>query len=425
MRNGKKIIIYAIVCVLLCAVVFPMNVSAAQSVDTDQICQLQIRYFFAERPVTGAQFHVYKIGDVKESGICTLTDPFADYPVDTAHLSSGVLSDSAELLYSYALLDELEPDAVMTVNDAGIAEQELPVGFYLVAGQKFADNNGKYTTGPMIVSLPHRMSEADPWAYDITLEPKCNYQPKERMGEINRSAMKIWRDGNSDSRPREIKVSLLRDTEVVDTVALNASNRWTHKWTSLSEAYEWRVVEEVVDGYSVDVDLVLGVFLVTNTKTEEPTEPTTEPTEPTTVPTEPTTEPTEPTTEPTEPTTEPTEPTTEPTEPTTEPTEPTTEPTEPTTEPTEPTTEPTEPTTEPTEPTTNPTEPTTEPTDPGEATQPTTEPIETTAPTKPGESDTPKLPQTGMLWWPVPVLAMLGLFLICAGVLIRKDDHHA
>lgn len=49
-------------------------------------------------------------------------------------------------------------------------------------------------------------------------------------------------------------------------------------------------------------------------------------------------------------------------------------------------------------------------------------------PSKPGtpdSPDTPKkptLPQTGQLWWPVPVLAASGLLLIAAGLLRRRGD---
>ena len=36
-----------------------------------------------------------------------------------------------------------------------------------------------------------------------------------------------------------------------------------------------------------------------------------------------------------------------------------------------------------------------------------------------------KLPQTGLLWWPVPVLAAAGLLLLILGTLLkRKNDHN-
>jgi len=34
----------------------------------------------------------------------------------------------------------------------------------------------------------------------------------------------------------------------------------------------------------------------------------------------------------------------------------------------------------------------------------------------------PSLPQTGQLWWPVPVLAAAGLFCLVLGLLRRRED---
>lgn len=39
------------------------------------------------------------------------------------------------------------------------------------------------------------------------------------------------------------------------------------------------------------------------------------------------------------------------------------------------------------------------------------------------ENDDPRLPQTGQLWWPVPLLAAAGLALLTAGLLRRKGEH--
>lgn len=47
--------------------------------------------------------------------------------------------------------------------------------------------------------------------------------------------------------------------------------------------------------------------------------------------------------------------------------------------------------------------------------KPPTEPTKP-QPTKPG----PKLPQTGQLWWPVPVLAAMGTVCLAAGAVLRK-----
>lgn len=47
----------------------------------------------------------------------------------------------------------------------------------------------------------------------------------------------------------------------------------------------------------------------------------------------------------------------------------------------------------------------------------------TTEPSEPTEPDGPDIPQTGLLWWPVPLLAVAGIGLIVAGIITRRDEN--
>lgn len=49
-------------------------------------------------------------------------------------------------------------------------------------------------------------------------------------------------------------------------------------------------------------------------------------------------------------------------------------------------------------------------------------PDEPGTPDQPGEPDQPVLPQTGQLWWPVPLLMTAGLLLCCVGLACRKQN---
>lgn len=49
------------------------------------------------------------------------------------------------------------------------------------------------------------------------------------------------------------------------------------------------------------------------------------------------------------------------------------------------------------------------------------EPTEPNEPTKPESPSEPTLPQTGQLWWPVPMLAVVGIALVLIGMIRRKN----
>ena len=364
---NKRIGVILLVCLLFMQLL-PVGTAAVN----ENSCTIEVHYSYQNNPLVGAVFDLYRIGTVDSDGSLILSEPYASYPIDTEWLFMGA-SDIADLIYSYLLMDGVSPVDTISVGADGTGRKSVPEGLYLVAGRKFEDNHGYYTVEPVIVPLPLKFSAEEAGERDVIISPKTRFTPKQSVNAITRSVMKVWSDGKGEKRPQEITVCLLRDREVADRVTLSEGNRWSYRWENLSTAYEWRVAEVSVPGYTVDVDLILGVFLMTNTEKEIP------PTEPT----------------------EPSE-TTGPTEPSE-----TTAPTAPT-EPSE-TTAPTAPT-EPSE--------TTAPTEPSASTNPTTNPTtEATIPTQPKPS-VPKLPQTGQLWWPVAVALMVGVALLVWGALM-------
>ena len=64
--------------------------------------------------------------------------------------------------------------------------------------------------------------------------------------------------------------------------------------------------------------------------------------------------------------------------------------------------------------------------DPGTEPSPDPSPSEDPEPSPTAEPGTPTLPQTGLLWWPVPVLAAVGMTLFILGwVRSRREDHES
>lgn len=341
--------------------------SAAQDLDTGRDVQVDVIYEYGGTPVSNTLIYFYRVGSIHSNGTVSLEAPYNGYPLDPSLLYSDP-QQAAKLLHSYILLNRASPDSVLTTDSQGSARKNFRSGLYLIAPQKHMDSNGIFRSEPTLASLPYRASGNDPWSYQLTYQPKCAYTPTGRVGTRNLYVTKRWTQDRESNRPKEITVYLLRDNRIFQEVKLNQQNRWLYRWVNLSEYYDWRVVEKPVPGYTVSVTGNSSSVLLTNTGTEEtpdetePTETQPENTEPgeTTVPTE------------------------------------TTQPTTPSE-----TTQPTTPTT-PSQPTTPPTGPNSHP------------------PGRPSGGGRPRLPQTGVLWWPVPLLLCLGFALILLGIRIRR-----
>lgn len=286
------------------------TVYARGLIDTHRETSLTL--YFGQDGVGFSQvpFSVYAVAEVSPTGEYTLTGQFADYPVLLEDLDNSGWRALAQTLAAYAARDQLTPLAAdETGADGRVSFSGLSTGLYLITGQQYRQGAACYTPEPTIVALPG-LTDGEEWSYQAEISCKFDYEETPSQ-TVSRKVQKVWADGmDQTSRPEEIRVQLLKNGQVADTVTLNQQNNWEYTWENLDGSARWQVVEaQVPDGYTVTVTQEGMVFILTNTH--------------------------------------------------------------------------------------------------------------------PGKTPS-TLPQTGMLWWPVPALACLGLLLIAAGVILRckRGKHH-
>ena len=92
---------------------------------------------------------------------------------------------------------------------------------------------------------------------------------------VSRQVIKLWEDkGYEENRPAEITVELLADGQVYDTVVLNADNHWMYQWNGLDKDTVWSIKEVAVpENYNSVITAEGSVFVITNTYTPPYTPP--------------------------------------------------------------------------------------------------------------------------------------------------------
>lgn len=263
--------------ILLAVLVFPAGSFAAGKIETDRPAALTVSFTDEGKAIPGAKFRVYKVADVDAYGELTLTETFAGYKNTVEGLTAmETLTEEqwvtlAATLKGYVIRDEVRPAAEgITDAEGNIAFPELTVGLYLVVGTRATtDDFYTYTPVPFMVLLPGRDSVNNDWLYELTAIPKFTkeYYPPAEEGDdyITRKVLKIWEDeGCEELRPEEIVVQLLRNGEVYDTQTLNEANFWRYAWDNLDADYEWEVVELPVEGYTVSLSRSGITFIVEN-----------------------------------------------------------------------------------------------------------------------------------------------------------------
>lgn len=250
---------------LLLILLPPLSSATADNtpIDTGRQTSLTIEY-----PCSNAAFSLYRVGDISGTGELSLSGDFRDYPLSLNQDEAGWRS-LAQTLETYAVRDHLQPLFSGVTDESGsLTYPALPVGLYLITGQRCTMGGNAYVPHPFLICLPNLEAENGPWLYDVTASPKFDVEPESPAGEsTSRKVLKLWaNDGNGQQRPASIEVVLLRDGIVWDTVTLNDGNAWRHTWEQLDQGRDWRVAEKSVpNGYRSTIEWEGTLFVITNT----------------------------------------------------------------------------------------------------------------------------------------------------------------
>ena len=254
-KNRICSVLLSMLCVvMLLASVMPCIHSAEVKASITLVCEQEnVR-------VSDMSWKIYKVGE-RHSGKFTLTDEFANYPVDMSGLSTENIRGIAQALESFIIGDRIKALAEnVTDNDGNVVFEGLDKGLYLAVAKKVQKEPITYMATPLLFEIKEDGSaeEAFPKIYSvITLH-----------GQVSSyTVKKVWAD-NDDSfkaRPVNVTVDLFKDGELYDTVVLDEASNWQHRWNTLDLDAEWRVVERSIPvKYAVLVDYNSKQFLIKN-----------------------------------------------------------------------------------------------------------------------------------------------------------------
>ena len=211
-------------------------------------------------------FELYKVGDINGDSFKYVNE-LKDVPVEIPvfNRKSDYSSeeawrqdwmDSAAALANY-LPDGYEPVAGAVTQNGEFRFDGIGNGLYLLLGEsKQIWDGGKsvtWTPLPMFVMVLN--GDAGAPNDRITVKPSVETTAQDF------TIVKSWSDeGHEKARPSSVKVEILYDGKVEDTVTLDAGNDWSYSWHSEKTEHIWdcreAVTDEIRDNYTVDCSSV-------------------------------------------------------------------------------------------------------------------------------------------------------------------------
>lgn len=318
-RRGRKIV--SVFLVTLC-MIFTYCMSAFsivyaetttnESIDVNASTSLTLRYKDGDTSINGARFSLYQIATVDANGIFTATEEFKDSGIKYQGLTTNEEWKKAADAFAKYIMDHNEdkPNAPVAPEDKinpmktgttaegqlvfeGTIEQKMSTGLYLVVGEQTMVGSYRYTVEPFLMALPNMEVDQNGnnlLNYDVIVDikygkvdtstpdpgpdpdptPTPDPDPTPDPTTENVSVVKVWNDAdNEDSRPERVHVNLYRDGNFIDGQELSAANNWRYTWTGLQSGGTWSVVETgVADPYTVTYGGSGTELTVENTYTE-------------------------------------------------------------------------------------------------------------------------------------------------------------
>lgn len=276
MKFGKRTLSVLLICLMVMAVC-PIQAIAAGKILPNNDATLTISYKDDEKAIPNAKFCLYRVADVDEFARMTLTAEFEGYKQIVKGLSNLEDMESqdewlelATTLKGYVQRDNLSPAESGKTDENGMLSFNVKAGLYLIIGYRATtDDYYTYTAMPSMVFLPGEDIQNNDWNYSVTVSPKYDkdYYPPDDPDPyyVTRKVLKLWDDAGYEAiRPKKVTVQLLCDGTVYDTVVLNADNNWRYAWDNLEAKHEWTIVEKELPDYAVTVVQNGITFSVTN-----------------------------------------------------------------------------------------------------------------------------------------------------------------
>ncbi|MGN1410000.1 MAG: Cna B-type domain-containing protein [Eubacteriales bacterium] len=269
--------------------------SVAFAADSDSVVD-----FNRKGSITLKVLNLHNTNDVVHSGVYTIylvatavTEnhnlkfvPTADFAGCGISLDDLNAEGLAVHLSAYAQDNQLAGLMSASPDSNGeVKFENLELGLYLVAQTGEAD--GYYDISPFVISIPMTNEEGTGWVYDIYAYPKAEEKPEEPIVPMlwYFTVQKKWYDGLDKDDHDSVKIGLIKNGKLVDTVYLGDHNDWCYTWSNLQRGYGYDVVElEVPEGYTVSYSYEYSnKIIVKNTidkieipeiiETEEPQKP--------------------------------------------------------------------------------------------------------------------------------------------------------
>lgn len=232
----KRITAAMLIAVFFCINAFTVNISAAE----EKSGRISL-----ENSVPGMVWDIYRTGDALEDGILKPEEIFYDFRIPSKLEHREEIQKLAYTFESYINIKGLRPLDSRAADDNGKAVfADLAEGWYTAVPHSLEKDGMLYESGPVMICVSSFEIYSDVWGTNVRVCPKVNKSTKipENKKKI---VIRYEPDPTYPNSDDPVNVIIYRDDEEYYRLELNKENDWTYVLPDIpDDDTNWSIILE-------------------------------------------------------------------------------------------------------------------------------------------------------------------------------------
>lgn len=218
-----------IICIFTCQ---PAVLSAAENTGRIHL----------DSDVSGMTWKLYRVGDAGSDGKIKPDKIFSGYSIPDFLDFKEEIQNLAFTFSNYVSAEKMEPERTGTTDsDGDITFTGLKEGWYLVSPSDMEISGEMVSSMPVMVCISSHSIFSGTWGTDVKICPKVKKRPKLKYKDI---VIKLIDDGPNQS-DETLTVIVYRDNEEYIRVVLTPDNDWTYVLKDVpDDNSDWYIIQE-------------------------------------------------------------------------------------------------------------------------------------------------------------------------------------
>ena len=270
----KRIVVAALIALLAATMpagkVHATEYVARADIDTSRKGTLTITHESVDKELMkGVKSQIYLVATIDENGQYTITKDFLGAFTDSGFFNNGYNYDAwkscvqydqasdSDLLYKYILKNSIQPvtNGKESNSEGKTYYTELALGVYYVHSDQVVKGNFTHSFVNFVYPVPILQQAENSAEFVVNYDPSASPKKSkvENKGDSHCKLRKVWDDEGYANRPSSVTFDIYCDGEPWQRVTLDSNNNWFYQWEK-EGTHVYDVVEVGVgDGYTSSI----------------------------------------------------------------------------------------------------------------------------------------------------------------------------